>query len=80
MRAVEMVKHTTGFHVISVSPAPDLARFHTHTHRHARVDDRRIGETHDKQMTTAALRASCHVGEHSSDVDSEANLSVMNYF
>lgn len=39
MRAVEMVKHTAGLHVISVSLALDMAQFQTHAHTQTHVDN-----------------------------------------
>lgn len=39
MRAVELVKHTTGVHVISVSLALDMAQLQTHTHVQTHADN-----------------------------------------
>lgn len=46
MRAVEMVKHTTGFHVISVSLALDMAQFQRHTHTQTQTDKKYLLTTH----------------------------------
>lgn len=39
MRAVELVKHTTGVHVISMSLALDVARLQKHAHTQTHDDN-----------------------------------------
>lgn len=39
MRAVELVKHTTGVHVISMFLALDMAQLQTHAHTQTDVDN-----------------------------------------
>lgn len=46
MRAVELVKHTTGVHVISMSLALDMAQLQTHAHKQTHVDNSILLITH----------------------------------
>lgn len=59
MRAVELVKYTTGVHVIIMSLALDVAQLQTHTHTETHVDNTIYIYKMDQQKQQCKLLIIC---------------------